>query len=117
MTDPLMKDSTYNRLKEANLTVLPAVGTFYYTIAAITDLPGGDKVVAVLMAVATLNGVLLKWANSRYNNSEAKYDGDIKITPEGAIVGLAAETGFVDPKAKDAVFKVVPLADEGLPGS
>lgn len=114
MSDSMMSDTMYNRLKQGNLTVLPAAGTFYYTIASIVNLPYGEQVVAILAALALFNGVLLNFAHARY---EPEYAGDIKLTKEGAIAGLVAQTGFVDPEAKDVLFRAVSVEDRQLPGA
>lgn len=72
-----MSNRTYDALKHIALIVLPALATLYTTVGPIWGLPFVHEVVATIVAVDTFLGVILKINSSRYNNSDAAYDGTI----------------------------------------
>jgi hypothetical protein len=86
--DHLISNSTYNFLKRVVTVVLPATATLYAALAAVWGLPNPEAVVATLAALATFGGVLLNVSTTSWNNSDAKYDGEL-IT-----VGNDPDTGL-----------------------
>lgn len=74
------------------MIVLPAFAALYLALDGIWDLPAEDKVVATTVALATFLGVFLQISTNRWNNSEAKYDGEL------AVVGNDPETGIPELK-------------------
>lgn len=62
-----MDNKTYDVLKYICQIGLPAVGTFYFTIAQICGLPYAEQVVGVIAAVTTLLGTLLGISTYNYN--------------------------------------------------
>lgn len=68
---PFITDSTYEFLRNNVEVVLPAIGTFYFTIATILHLPGGDEVTGIINALVLLLGIVIKANRSRNNKVEA----------------------------------------------
>lgn len=61
-----MTNKTYDILKWIALILLPALATFYATIAAVWGLPYTEQVVGTITAVDTLLGTLLKISSDKY---------------------------------------------------
>lgn len=61
-----MSNKTYDNLKYIAQYVLPALGTFYFTVAQITGLPYGEEVVGILAALDALLGTLLGISTRQY---------------------------------------------------
>ncbi len=55
-------DKTYARLNTTVKLILPALGTFYFTMASIWGLPYGEQVVGSLAALTVLLGVIMTLA-------------------------------------------------------
>ena len=62
-----MSNKTYDILKFIAQIVLPALGTFYFAIASIWNLPYAEQVVGTIAAVDTLLGAILGISTSIYN--------------------------------------------------
>lgn len=75
----ILSNKVYDILKFIAQIVLPAVATFYVTVAGIWGLPYGEEVSGTVMAVDTLLGALLMLSNSAYNklNSSEKEDKNV----------------------------------------
>lgn len=67
-----MSNQVYDILKFLAQIVLPAIATFYVTIASIWGLPLGDEISRTVMAVDTLLGAVLMISTSQYNASGTK---------------------------------------------
>lgn len=74
---PILSNAWYDRLKFVALVVLPGLGTLYFAIAQIWGLPKAEEVVGTVTAVVTFLGLLIKFSDARYNNSDEKYDANI----------------------------------------
>lgn len=61
-----MSNIAYDRLKWIALIFLPALGTFYYAIALIWNLPYAEEVVATITAIDTFLGALVKYSADKY---------------------------------------------------
>lgn len=61
-----MSNKTYDILKFVAQVVLPALATFYVTIAGFWGLPYPEEISGTIMAVDTLIGALLYKASSDY---------------------------------------------------
>lgn len=61
-----MSNGLYDILKFIAQIVLPAIATFYVTIASIWGLPLGDEISRTVMAVDTLLGAILMISNANY---------------------------------------------------
>lgn len=80
-----MSNKVYDILKFIAQIVLPAIATFYVTIAGIWGLPLGDEISRTVMAVDTLLGAILMISTANYKKNNA-FDitipeGDIDKTP------------------------------------
>lgn len=62
-----MKNKTYDILKFIAQIVLPAVATFYVTIAGLWGLPFSKEISGTIMAVDTLLGAILMISSNTYN--------------------------------------------------
>lgn len=69
-----MSNKVYDVLKFIAQIVLPAIATFYVTIASIWGLPLGDEISRTVMAVDTLLGAILMISSHQYEkeNDEKK---------------------------------------------
>ena len=61
-----MSNKVYDILKFIAQIVLPAIATFYVTIASIWGLPLGDEISRTVMAVDTLLGAILMISTANY---------------------------------------------------
>lgn len=110
---PVMSNRLYDALKFTAQIVLPALGTLYFGLAMIWNLPKAEEVVGTVTVVDTFLGVLLGLTTKQYNNSDAKYDGHIEVestSPDGPKVfslNLHSDPETLDQK-KEVVFKVSP---------
>lgn len=65
-----MSNKIYDILKFIAQIVLPALATFYVTIANIWNLPFGEQISGTIMAVDTLLGAVLMISSSNYKKGE-----------------------------------------------
>lgn len=64
-----ISNKIYDILKFIAQIVLPAIATFYVTVANIWGLPMGDEISRTVMAVDTLLGAILMISSSQYKKS------------------------------------------------
>ena len=62
-----MSNKLYDALKWVAMVLLPALGTLYFALAGIWNLPMGEQVVGTITAVDTFLGVLLGVSAAQYN--------------------------------------------------
>lgn len=110
--DHILSNKTYNWLKFAALIVLPALGTLYFTLAGIWNLPKAEEIVGTIVAIDTFLGVLLHISTKSYNNSDSKFDGSIDVihidkTKKTFVLNLDKEPGEIE-SADKITFKVNP---------
>lgn len=67
----ILNNKVYDILKFIAQIVLPAIATFYVTVAGIWGLPYGEQISGTVMAVDTLLGALLMLSSSSYNKLNA----------------------------------------------
>lgn len=109
---PLLSNSTYDKLKPAAALLFPALTTFWLALATIWHWDNREEVAGTLAAVNTLLGVVLLVASKLWNKSDAKYDGVINVTehPDGFKTASLELKNYENPGdvvAQDqAVFKV-----------
>jgi hypothetical protein len=108
---PFLNNRTYDFLKFVAQILLPAAGTFYFSLAGLWELPNADSVVGTIMAVDVFLGLLLGLSAKVYDASEEKYDGDVTITSLPDTPTKRIELAFKDePEVlegkKDVTFKV-----------
>mgnify|MGYP003560483732 CR=1 FL=1 len=65
----MMSNKTYDILKWVAQYGLPAVGTLYFALAGIWNLPYGEEVVGTITAVDTFLGVMLGISNAQYKKT------------------------------------------------
>lgn len=115
---PILGNRTYNVLKWIAQILLPALGTLYYTLAGIWDLPNADEVVGTIMAVDLFLGLLLGLSSNQYQKSGAWADGTMEIEEKPTGAKTMSLDLNVDPEEfeeKDrVVFKVDKRQIDGL---
>lgn len=86
----IKSNALYNALKFIAQVLLPALGTFYFALAGIWDLPSAEQVVGTIVVVDTFLGTVLHISTSQYNKSDAKFDGKMVVneTEKGKIFNL-----------------------------
>lgn len=77
----LFSNKAYDALKWVSFVLLPALGAAYFALSQLLGLPYGVEVVGVLAIVDTLLGTLLRKSTQQYNDSDAKFDGAVVISP------------------------------------
>lgn len=73
-----LSNKVYDILKFIAQIVLPAVATFYVTIAGIWGLPLGDEISRTVMAIDTLLGAILMISSHQYNKLELTGESEDK---------------------------------------
>lgn len=74
-------DNFYDIIKWCALIAFPAFGAAYFSLSGIWNLPGAEQVVGTIVVIDTLLGVLVGVSNSTYKKSDARFDGDITLSP------------------------------------
>lgn len=64
-----MNDKVYKVLKRITQYLLPALGTLYFGLAGIWNLPYGEQIVGTVTAVDTFLGVILGISTAQYNKT------------------------------------------------
>ena len=64
-----MSNKVYDVLKWIAMYFLPAIGTLYFALSGIWNLPDGEQVVGTITAVDTFLGVILGISTAQYNKS------------------------------------------------
>lgn len=67
-----MTNKTYDVLKWIAQYFLPALGTLYFALANIWNLPFGEEVVGTITAIDAFLGVLLGISTMQYNKTIKK---------------------------------------------
>lgn len=67
-----MSNKTYDILKYIAQIVLPAIGTLYFALSSIWNLPYGEQIVGTITAVDAFLGALLRVSTAIYNKGEEK---------------------------------------------
>lgn len=63
----ILSNKMYDWLKWIAMYFLPAIGTLYFALAGIWNLPYSEQVVGTITAVNTFLGVILGISTSQYN--------------------------------------------------
>lgn len=64
-----MSNKVYDVLKWIAMYFIPAIGTLYFALSGIWNLPYGEQVVGTITAVDTFLGVLLGISTAQYNKN------------------------------------------------
>lgn len=78
-----MSNKVFDVLKWIALVVLPAIGTLYFALAGIWNLPYGEEVVGTITAVDAFLGALLGVSNANYNKKLVGAE-DIEVGDDNA---------------------------------
>ena len=62
-----LNNKSYDILKWIAMILLPGLGTLYFTIAQIWDLPYAEQIVGTITAIDTFIGAMLGISSSNYN--------------------------------------------------
>ena len=65
-----MSNKTYDVLKWIAMYFLPALGTLYFALASIWNLPYGEEIVGSITAFDTFLGVILGISTAQYNKAD-----------------------------------------------
>lgn len=86
----ILTNTTYDFTKKLVQIILPAISTFYFSLAGIWGLPYGEQVVGTIACITTFLGATLIISHNRYKESDAAVDGDAVVTRNGdrAVVSL-----------------------------
>lgn len=90
-----MNSKLYDTVKFIALILLPALGTLYAAVAGIWGLPSVEQVVGSIMAVDTFLGALIGISSAKFNASDAKFDGELRVHPDQAV--MTFNNGGLDP--------------------
>lgn len=71
----VFSDEVYNKLKWVAQYLLPAIGTLYFALSGIWNLPYGEQIVGTITAIDTFLGVLLGISSKNY-----KGDGTMNVS-------------------------------------
>ena len=63
----VFENKVYDILKYVALIVLPAIGTLYFALSSIWNLPYGTEVVGTITAIDAFLGALIGISTSNYN--------------------------------------------------
>ena len=72
----MFTNKTYDILKEIALIWIPAIGTLYFALARIWELPLAEQVVGTITAVDAFLGALLGISTLQYNKLEKQPPDD-----------------------------------------
>lgn len=100
-----LKGSVYDILKFIALIALPALGTLYFSLAGIWDLPKAEEVVGTIVVIDTFLGGLIGLSKSSYDKSDARFDGVMHVGPDKNSLVLNDDVEALE-KKKELVFKV-----------
>lgn len=79
----LLSNNVYDKLKQVAQIWLPALAVFYITVAPFWGLPKQEEVAGTIMALDLLLGAMLGVVSRMYANSDARFDGQIVVSPGG----------------------------------
>lgn len=71
----------YDRVKFWAQYVLPGLATLYVALAGLWELPYALQVAGTITAIDTALGMILGISKTQYDNSDAKYDGEVHLAP------------------------------------
>jgi hypothetical protein len=84
------------------------LGTLYFTLAGIWDLPKAEEIVGTITAVDLFLGLLLNLSSKVYQKSDARFDGSIdvlEVNDEGGRINMNVDPIDVYTK-REVTFKV-----------
>lgn len=112
---PMMSNNVYDKLKWIAQILLPALGTLYYGLAKLWNLPAAEEVVGTIVLVDAFLGALLVVSTRQYEKGEFKYDGTAYVgeRADGTKQASLVLKNYEDPsqvvQQKELLFKVRPV--------
>ncbi len=70
----VLKNSVYDKLKYIAQYVLPALGTLYFALSTIWQLPYGEQIVGTITAIDAFLGAILGISTYAYKQEEKAID-------------------------------------------
>jgi DMSO reductase anchor subunit len=67
-----MSNKVYDILKQIAMVWLPALGTLYFALAGIWDLPYAEQIVGTITAIDTFLGAILGITTVQYKKNKGK---------------------------------------------
>ena len=74
----LINNKNYDKLKWVAQYLLPALGTLYFALASIWNLPYGEQIVGSITSIDVFLGVILGLSTSAYNKKKSVVVEDSK---------------------------------------
>lgn len=62
-----MSNKAYDIIKWIVVIVLPSIGTLYFALAGIWELPYGEEIVGTITAIDTFLGAIMMISTAQYN--------------------------------------------------
>jgi hypothetical protein len=82
VANPFLSNRAYDVLKYIVQIFLPALSALYFGLAQIWGFPNAEQVVGTIALITVFLGAVLLLSSRQYNNSDAKYDGELLVIPE-----------------------------------
>lgn len=101
-----MSNSTFNALRWIAQYLLPGLGTLYFAIAQIWELPYGEQVLGTISALTIFLGGILGVSRAQYNAKSGGVDGELQIDttdPDKDIWSLVLNTPLAEIEGRDNV--------------
>lgn len=76
----ILSNFYYAFAKQGATIILPAVGTLYFMLAELWNLPYAEQIVGTVAALNLFVGVLVGVAKKIYEGTGGKYDGAVVVT-------------------------------------
>lgn len=90
----VLTDRQYTILKWVVGIVIPAIGTLYFGVAKIWNLPAGEQILGTLIVTQAFLGALLGISTKRYMDSDARFDGTLTTTETPTKKIVSVETNL-----------------------
>src|SRR3954466_5190249 len=90
----VLSNKQYNFLKWVVGIVIPAIGSLYFGVAKIWNLPAGEQVLGTLIVIQAFLGALLGISTKQYKDSDARFDGTLTTTETPTKKIVSVETNL-----------------------
>lgn len=70
----ILSNKIYDILKWIAQILLPAIGTLYFALANIWNLPYSEQIVGTITAIVTFLGCILGISTMKYNRKQAEFN-------------------------------------------
>lgn len=80
-TNVWLSNLWYDRIKFLTQILLPGIGALYVGLALLWGFPEPEKVSGSIVVITTFLGLFLGASSKQYQNSDARFDGAILISP------------------------------------